>query len=143
MKLIIETTVNPVDKDGKKGISFEFSAKSDNFKNATTEEIAAILAYLGDKSTDLLNMDNIKSVVKSGKIARKNALDKLRGSLMKKLLRELFCDLADIVATKDAENGEDEQPTPKDAPEAPTDKDKPAKKPASRKPSAKAKKEAK
>ena len=130
MKLIIEATAKPVEKDGKKGIAFEFTAKSDNFKDATEEEVAAILDYLGDKSVDLLDIDNIKNVVESAKKARTEALDKLRVSLMKKLLREIIGDLADV-ATKDAEK----QPEPK--------KDKPARKPASRKPSAKAKKEGK
>jgi len=133
MKLIIETTAKPLKKDGKEGIAFEFSAKSDNFDDATAEEVAAILAYLGDKSVDLLDTDNIKRVVETGKTARKDALDKLRFSLMRKLLREIIGDLADVVtkdAAKDAENGEDEQPAPKEDPKAPAEDDEPEEAPA-------------
>ena len=78
--------------------------------------MAAILAYLGDKSVDLLDTDRIKRrVVESGKTARKDALDKMRFSLTRKLLREIIGDLADA-AVKDAENGEGEQPAPKEDP---------------------------
>lgn len=110
MKLIIETTAKPVKKDGKEGVAFEFSAKSDNFKDATAEEVAAILAYLGDESVDLLNTDSIKRVVESVKTARKDAQDKMRFSLMRKLLREIIGDLADAAVKDAAKDAEDDEP---------------------------------
>lgn len=115
MKFVIESTATPVEKDGKTAIEMNTEVHAD-ITNASTEQIAGLLAYLGEecmkKTTDafkdLDEKPQIQKVSEEFGARRDEMLKNLRTALAKAVLKEMI-EAVMTAAMKEKENGEPEK----------------------------------
>lgn len=100
MKFTIESTAKPVEKDGKTVVEMNTEVHAD-ITNASTEQIVALLAYLGDvavkKTVDEFKNRNEKPAIQSTAekffAKRDEMMNNLHESLAKAMLKEMIADL--------------------------------------------------
>ena len=111
LKFSIESTATPVEKDGKTGVEMKTEIHAD-VKNACTEQIAGLLAYLGEecikKTTDEFKdrdeKPQIQEVAEEFGAKREEMLKNLSTALAKAMLKEMIEDV--MGAMKGKEPGE-------------------------------------
>lgn len=97
MKFSIESTATPVEKDGKTAVEMKTEVHAD-IRNASTEQIVALLAYLGDEGVNKTideyeDHDETPPIQRAAEgffAKREEMLGKLRGAFAKATIKEMM-----------------------------------------------------